>query len=304
VDNSGKNILKQGYPVIVIGLPVYNEEQHLREALDSVIGQEYTNWKLLISDNCSGDKTSSICSEYCTYDERIVYTRQSSNLGGAENFHLVAKMAKETNCDYFMFLRGDAVLSHDYLKSLVESLEQSPEASLAYSEMVWIDMNSAAIKDKPEAYYNSIGLSISQRIAVLLWTRPNQLYGVMRGEHIRKIADESWWQTIGVDHVLLMELALRGGFRFNDGPTFYRRYNYAGETYRMRMKRYKFSLFKKNTSAISGGILSRLSILKLPLSLVKVVVGSGLLLKDKLHIIIIIVFTAPLRYMDARDRGV
>ena len=293
----------QHQPLVVIGLPVYNEELHLKEALESVIGQSYINWKLLISDNCSNDSTSDICRDYCSKDSRIVYLKQNSNLGGAENFHQVAIMANETSCDYFMFFRGDAVLSRDYLLKCVESLESFPEASLAYTELEWFDDNSKKISQKKEAYYHSIGLSISQRAAVLLWTKPNQLYGLIRGEYIRIISNKSWWQTIGVDHVLLMELALRGGFCFSKDPVFYRRYTYSGESFKGRMKRYNNSLFNNNVKSWFRKI-HIISIINLPLYLISVIIGSELSIKDKLKTIIIVVFTGLLRYMDARGRGV
>ena len=58
-------------PLVTIGMPVYNiDEKFLYTALDSLLNQTYTNFELIISDDCSTDSTSRICSEYAKKDSR------------------------------------------------------------------------------------------------------------------------------------------------------------------------------------------------------------------------------------------
>ncbi|EGJ33310.1 MULTISPECIES: glycosyltransferase [Moorena] len=55
-------------PRLSIGLPVYNGEEFLREALDSILAQTFEDFELIISDNCSTDATEEICrgaSHFC-----------------------------------------------------------------------------------------------------------------------------------------------------------------------------------------------------------------------------------------------
>ena len=80
-------------PLITIGFPVYNiDEKFLYTALDSLLNQSYTNFELLISDDCSTDSTSRICCEYAKKDSRIRYIRQKKNLGHLHNFNLYKLM--------------------------------------------------------------------------------------------------------------------------------------------------------------------------------------------------------------------
>ncbi|WP_353813055.1 MULTISPECIES: glycosyltransferase [unclassified Moorena] len=57
-------------PRLSIGLPVYNGEEFLREALDSILAQTFEDFELIISDNCSTDATEEICREYQAKDKQ------------------------------------------------------------------------------------------------------------------------------------------------------------------------------------------------------------------------------------------
>ena len=57
-------------PLVSLGLPVFNGENYLREAIESVLAQDYSNWELLIFDNASEDATEAIAREFAESDER------------------------------------------------------------------------------------------------------------------------------------------------------------------------------------------------------------------------------------------
>jgi glycosyltransferase involved in cell wall biosynthesis len=58
---------------VFIGMPVYNGERFIKDALDSLCAQTYSNWNLFISDDCSTDSTEVICRHYAEKDKRIIY---------------------------------------------------------------------------------------------------------------------------------------------------------------------------------------------------------------------------------------
>ena len=68
-------------PRLSIGIPVYNGENYLAETLDSLLGQSYENFELIISDNASTDGTAGICRRYMKQDSRIRYICQPRNIG-------------------------------------------------------------------------------------------------------------------------------------------------------------------------------------------------------------------------------
>jgi glycosyltransferase involved in cell wall biosynthesis len=94
-------------------MPVFNGEKYIREALDSLIQQSYSNFELVISDNASTDLTEMICTEYANRDKRIKYFRQSTNVGAAANFKFVLDQASG---EMFMWAAYDDVWGRDYLK--------------------------------------------------------------------------------------------------------------------------------------------------------------------------------------------
>ena len=68
-------------PRLTIGLPVYNGEKYIAESLDALLGQRYTDFELIISDNASTDSTGDICRQYEKQDSRVRYVRQPQNIG-------------------------------------------------------------------------------------------------------------------------------------------------------------------------------------------------------------------------------
>ena len=66
-------------PIISVVLPVYNGQNYIREAIESILAQTYANFELVISDNASTDETQVICEEYAKMDPRIRYFRSPEN---------------------------------------------------------------------------------------------------------------------------------------------------------------------------------------------------------------------------------
>jgi len=112
---------KINVPKVSIGLPVYNGEKYIRDALDSLIHQTFTDFELIISDNASTDNTGKICREYMSIDSRISYFRQENNIGPIANFSFVLAQAKSA-C--FMWAAYDDVWDKEYLNKALYQLER------------------------------------------------------------------------------------------------------------------------------------------------------------------------------------
>lgn len=78
-------------PRLSIIMPVYNVERYLREAVDSVIAQTFTDWELILVDDGSTDSSPAICDKYAESDSRIkVIHQQNGGLSAARNSGLRA----------------------------------------------------------------------------------------------------------------------------------------------------------------------------------------------------------------------
>lgn len=108
-----------GGPAVSIGLPVFNGENYVREAIDSLLAQTFTDFELLVSDNASTDQTQSICEAYALRDPRVRYVRQDKNLGAGRNFEFVLDHARGT---YFMWAAHDDTWAANWLEVLVAAI--------------------------------------------------------------------------------------------------------------------------------------------------------------------------------------
>ena len=100
-------------PQVSIGMPVYNGEPFISEALDSLLDQTFTDFELIISDNASTDSTEAICRQYAAKDSRIRYVRQAENLGAPANFQFVLDQAVGK---YFMWAAADDLQTPNYIE--------------------------------------------------------------------------------------------------------------------------------------------------------------------------------------------
>ena len=118
-------------PAVSIGMPVYNGEKYIREALDSALSQTFEDFELLISDNCSTDKTGEICTEYSNRDPRIKYIRHPENHGGHWNFNFVTQNATGR---LLTWLAHDDILESGFLEATVQYMHENPDTVLVASD--------------------------------------------------------------------------------------------------------------------------------------------------------------------------
>lgn len=81
-------------PLVSIGMPIYNGARYVEEALQSILGQTFSDFELIISDNASSDATESICRRYAVEDSRNRYSRNTHDLGATANYSRVIQLAR------------------------------------------------------------------------------------------------------------------------------------------------------------------------------------------------------------------
>jgi len=291
--------MNQKLPKVSVALPVYNDIKNISHALDSLINQTYSNLTIYISDNCSFDGTSEICQDYAAKYQRIKYHKNDVNLGSAANFKNALAIGVCDSCDYFIYARSEAILSPNLINEMVNVLENNPNAALSFGKTVWIDENNKPLTKKTVGFYDTSGHDVATRVALVLWTKPFQIYGLFRAKFIKSLPQRKWWQIIGFDHVFLLEVALQGCFCYVENEKWYRRYKYSGETYKDRINRYKKNLLREKSL-----LVSIFPLIKIPYYYYMTVKNSELKFTDKLKCFIIILFTAPLRYMVSKGEQI
>ncbi len=124
-------------PRVSIGMPVYNGELFIKDAIDSILAQTFEDFELIISDNASTDKTEEICREYTARDTRVLYYRNEKNLGAAKNFNRVFELSSG---EYFKWAAADDIIAPEFLAKAVEILDD-PSIILCQSKVKLIDKN-------------------------------------------------------------------------------------------------------------------------------------------------------------------
>lgn len=128
-------------PKVTIGVPVYNGEKTIRQCLDSIVLQTFSDFELIIADNASDDNTESICREYERVDSRITYIRHHKNMGGEYNLkYLLGKASGE----YFMWAAVDDIRSLDFLAVHVSFLDNNKSHVSSTSPTVFNGKNVPA----------------------------------------------------------------------------------------------------------------------------------------------------------------
>lgn len=212
---------------VSIGLPVYNGEKFVSRAIDAILKQDFENFELIISDNCSSDSTYDICQDFANKDKRIKFTQNKANYGGLYNFQ---KVLDSATGDYFMWASHDDLWSKNYLSLLVRALESESDYVLAFSNVCNIDDSDTSIKNFPSLNQLSQNTKIDERLNNLMWFeesegKANLIYGIVRSNVIKKIGAKEWnsYGNWGSDYLLIFNIALYGDFIYVPNATFYKR---------------------------------------------------------------------------------
>jgi glycosyltransferase involved in cell wall biosynthesis len=116
-------------PRLSIGFPVYNSAATVRASLEALLGQTFTDYELVVSDNASTDGTFAICSELAARDPRVQVIRQPVNRGAFENFAAVLAPARG---EYFMWAAGDDDWHPRLLDICVAALDRRPDVGVVF----------------------------------------------------------------------------------------------------------------------------------------------------------------------------
>jgi glycosyltransferase involved in cell wall biosynthesis len=128
-------------PNVTVGIPTRNRSGWLRQAIESVLGQTYGAFRVVISDNASTDTTAAVVASFD--DARIAYHRAETDLGMFGNLNRVVELA---TTDYLVVLPDDDLLYADYLAAVVELLDASPNVDVAHSAFDLIDEQGRTIE--------------------------------------------------------------------------------------------------------------------------------------------------------------
>jgi glycosyltransferase involved in cell wall biosynthesis len=207
-------------PIVSIGLPVFNGENYLREAIESILAQTFHDFELVISDNASTDRTEEIARHFADVDSRVRYHRNETNIGGARNQNQTVELARGR---YFRLSAHDDLIAPTFLEECVAELERQPGIVICYPGTIVIDADGKEVAEY-QAERGTAARS-GDRFAELAFRTHNcdAVYGVVRSAVIKSTVPMG--NFIDADKVFLCDLAMRGPFYALEKPLFYKRFH-------------------------------------------------------------------------------
>lgn len=143
-------------PLVSVIMSVYNSEQWLNLAIDSIIHQTYPNWELIIIDDASNESARQILQSYAS-DKRITIHRRDSQHGLIKNLNLAIDLSKG---DFIARMDADDISNPDRLTKQVAFLQQNPTVDAVASFITQINEKGEPYRtwtdDRKASSYNSI----------------------------------------------------------------------------------------------------------------------------------------------------
>lgn len=115
-------------------IPTYNRANFLRQAIESVLVQQFKDFELIISDNASDDSTPTVVSSFD--DDRIIYLRKESNVGLVDNWNSCLAAASG---QYINVFHDDDIMLPDNLALKISVLEKNRKVGIVHSNFNIID---------------------------------------------------------------------------------------------------------------------------------------------------------------------
>lgn len=170
--------------LVSIGMPVFNGEQFIEDAINANLAQTHEEFELIISDNASTDGTESICREFEAIDERIRYVRNPTNIGAAENYNRLVSYGRGS---YFRWSNADDLVDPKLLERTLAILRKRPDAVLAYGKTCLIDADGRSLgeyEDNLDIQSDKASIRYATFFKRIRLT--NVIYGLMRMSAVRR----------------------------------------------------------------------------------------------------------------------
>jgi glycosyltransferase involved in cell wall biosynthesis len=217
--------MTESAPRVSVGLPVFNGERYVAEAVESILSQTFHDFELIISDNASTDATEQMCREYAAKDPRVHYHRSEVNQGAAWNHNRAVELARG---EYFKWQCHDDYCDATFLEKCLAVVESDPGVILCYPQFVRVDEQGKRLGTK-SSRVNGLAAP-HERFRSLIYRRDSceEIYGITRTDVIRKTALIGPYSNS--DDTFLAELALHGRFHEVPEPLFFYRIHQAQST--------------------------------------------------------------------------
>ncbi|MEM6550574.1 MAG: glycosyltransferase family 2 protein [Planctomycetota bacterium] len=226
-------------PTLSIGLPVYNGENYLEQAVRSLLAQTFTDFELILCDNASTDRTRSICEAFARDDPRVRYVQHETNQGLIRNFNHAFEVARGV---YFKWMAHDDLIDPEFTGRCIQELQRDDSIAVCATAVQVIDAEGFTLEDpEPQVgrHRDPLGMTqlhdrpgsergldhshprVRHRGVLLKSIRCYEEFGVIRSAALRRTPLREYYP--GSEKVMLTELSLIGSIKVLPEPLMYMR---------------------------------------------------------------------------------
>lgn len=145
---------------ISVVLPTYNGEKSIKKSIESVLNQTYTNWELIIVNDCSTDDTLLVAQKYASESKKIKLISNTENQKLPNSLNIGFSVATG---DYLTWTSDDNAFHPNAFETMMDAFNDNPSVDLVYSDFDIVDLEGNLLhhqkKKTPDflRYYNVVG---------------------------------------------------------------------------------------------------------------------------------------------------
>ena len=221
-------------PLVSILMPVFNEEKYISEAIESVLHQTYSNFELIIVNDGSTDKTSTIIKQYS--DQRIhFYNPGKVGKVAAYNFALSKSIG-----EYICIFAGDDVLPKDSIGNRIKPIKDiSKDPAISFCKMQTLSrikkFNGVVIPKGNKGNLSGGAMMFNRAFSNRSFPIPEQLVN----EDMWQVQHALYFRDIAIRHIPLIGIY----FRIHSGNSSSKQDNFAKKTESMHKRFIVYKLF-------------------------------------------------------------
>lgn len=129
-------------PLVSVVIATYNQESVVEASIKSILAQTYSNIEVIISDDCSNDRTALVINNLINSDNRVKFYRQESNVGITTNYNF---LVSKCNGKYISLFAGDDIMHSEKIERQVQLLEANDGASFCHHAVEILDHSSGRV---------------------------------------------------------------------------------------------------------------------------------------------------------------
>lgn len=211
-------------PLVSIGVPTCNRAPLLQRAIYSLLGQDYSNLEIIISDNASDDRTSEVSRRIQLEHPLVRYCRVPQRLPPFKNFRNALLQARG---DYFMWASDDDLWEPNFISFLAGCLDEDPRLLLVAAEAQYMLTDGTRLPFFPEgcAFYDwSQTIQLRRMLTTLLHGYGNLIYGLYRRESLLQDGGRTALDSCSFvnETPIFLQVAARGTIRVRNRILFYK----------------------------------------------------------------------------------